>query len=79
MGTKTQPVPANKVIVWSDGIGGRFHSWFVFMLISKFELAKSHEWHYNEFYYGKGSIQPAFTCSKLTIETLEQGAKYVQS
>ena len=23
--------------------------------------------------------QPAFTCSKLTIETLEQGAKYVQS
>ena len=26
----------------------------------------------------KGS-QPAFTCSKLTIETLEQGVKYVQS
>ena len=25
------------------------------------------------------SIQPAFTCSKLTIETLEQPAKYVQS
>ena len=23
--------------------------------------------------------QPAFTCSKLTIETLEQGEKYVQS
>ena len=23
--------------------------------------------------------QSAFTCSKLTIETLEQGAKYVQS
>ena len=23
--------------------------------------------------------QPAFTCSKLTIETLEQDAKYVQS
>ena len=23
--------------------------------------------------------QPAFTCSKLTIETLEQGVKYVQS
>ena len=22
---------------------------------------------------------PAFTCSKLTIETLEQGVKYVQS
>ena len=26
----------------------------------------------------KGS-QPKFTCSKLTIETLEQGVKYVQS
>ena len=25
------------------------------------------------------SGQPAFTCSKLTIETLEQGVKYVQS
>ena len=24
-------------------------------------------------------IQPAFTCSKLTTETLEQGVKYVQS
>ena len=23
--------------------------------------------------------QPAFTCSKLTIETLEQGVKYIQS
>ena len=23
--------------------------------------------------------QPAFTCSKLTIETLEQGVQYVQS
>ena len=31
----------------------------------------------------KGKIhtysQPAITCSKLTIETLEQGVKYVQS
>ena len=26
-----------------------------------------------------GETQPAFTCSKLTIETLEQGVKYVQS
>ena len=25
------------------------------------------------------SSQPAITCSKLTIETLEQGVKYVQS
>ena len=27
----------------------------------------------------KHSSQQAITCSKLTIETLEQGAKYVQS
>ena len=27
----------------------------------------------------KKLTQPAFTCSKLTIETLEQGVKYVQS
>ena len=25
------------------------------------------------------ATQPAFTCSKLTIETLEEGVKYVQS
>ena len=25
------------------------------------------------------TTQPAFTCSKLTIETLEQGVKYIQS
>ena len=25
------------------------------------------------------ATQPAFTCSKLTIETREQGVKYVQS
>ena len=27
----------------------------------------------------KKPSQPAITCSKLTIETLEQGVKYVQS
>ena len=27
----------------------------------------------------KSLTQPAFTCSKLTIETLQQGMKYVQS
>ena len=26
-----------------------------------------------------GTPQPAFTCSKLSIETLKQGVKYVQS
>ena len=28
---------------------------------------------------GLFNTQPAITCSKLTIETLEQGVKYVQS
>ena len=27
--------------------------------------------------YNEDATQPAFTCSKLTIETLEQGVKYV--
>ena len=27
----------------------------------------------------EGQTQPAITCSKLTIEILEQGVKYVQS
>ena len=27
----------------------------------------------------ESSSEPAFTCSKLTIKTLEQGVKYVQS
>ena len=29
--------------------------------------------------FGLETFQPAFTCSKLTKETLEQGVKYVQS
>ena len=30
--------------------------------------------------YGEGALaQPVFSCSKLTIETLEKGVKYVQS
>ena len=28
---------------------------------------------------GRKKSQPAIACSKLTIETLEQGVKYVQS
>ena len=34
---------------------------------------------FNQIYFDKITTQPAFTCSKLTIETLEQGVKYVQS
>ena len=30
-------------------------------------------------FQNKSISQPAFTCSKLTIETLEQGVKHVQS
>ena len=30
-------------------------------------------------FYALDGPQPAITCSKLTIETLEQGVKYVQS
>ena len=39
----------------------------------QFSLSASSESHF--FVYP----QPAFTCSKLTKETLEQGVKYVQS
>ena len=31
------------------------------------------------FFFMTNSVQPVFTCSKLTIETLEQRVKYVQS
>ena len=42
------------------------------------------EFHISNFYESREisichNSQPAFTCSKLTIETLEQGVKYVQS
>ena len=32
-----------------------------------------------QFQITRTSTQPAITCSKLAIETLEQGVKYVQS
>ena len=35
--------------------------------------------HNQELEFFVDLTQPAFTCSKLTIETLEQGVKYVQS
>ena len=37
------------------------------------KLIKGPVKHYDE------AFQPAITCSDLTIETLEQGVKYVQS
>ena len=36
-------------------------------------------WVIPNMYLYKPDSQPAITCSKLTIETLEQGMKYVQS
>ena len=49
--------------------------------IIKITIAESTE---NVYYITRQNLhfvlaQPAFTCSKLTIETLEQGVKYVQS
>ena len=35
--------------------------------------------YYHKCFSHLGYSQPAITCSKLTIETLEQGVKYVQS
>ena len=35
--------------------------------------------YYLFYFYSDIWTQPAFTCSKLVIETLEQGVKYVQS
>ena len=35
--------------------------------------------HYPSSFHGRLSTQPAFACSKLTIETLEQDVKNVQS
>ena len=37
------------------------------------------ELKYEEFQKQLKTFQPAFTCSKLTMETLEQGKKYVQN
>ena len=53
---KIQLLPLNKVIVWSDGMGPRFHSRFLFILLSKFDLTKSCEWHWNIAHYGKGLV-----------------------
>ena len=52
---KIQLLPLNKVIVWNDGMGVQFHSRFVFILLSKCDLTKSREWHWNTA-HGKGLI-----------------------
>ena len=48
-----------------------------------YRKSQGREYHYSGMFYkvlfNMLSTQPAITCSKLTIETLEQGVKYVQS
>ena len=45
-----------------------------------FQFTIKTKWHFRYTdSHGLSDTQPAFTCSKLTIETLEQGVKYVQS
>ena len=57
-------------------VGCLFRLFFVFILVFLFVTAST-------IYYCFDNIllpsQPAVTCSKLTIETLEQDMKYVQS
>ena len=46
-------------------------------LLIGFQLSVSGKIDYDPIHFTY--IPPAFTCSKLTIETLEQGVEYVQS
>ena len=67
-------------------IGSQIRLWFSYALqmwehpeeknLSQF-LNRVIAWSFNNFCIC--STQPAFTCSKLTIETLEKGVKYFQS
>lgn len=40
----------------SDGIRAQFRAYFIFMLLSKFDLTKSLERHYNAVHYGTGPM-----------------------
>ena len=48
-------------------------------LIDQFRVFLSSKYKKFLFLFRRDPSQPAFTCSKITIETLEQGVKYVQS
>ena len=39
-----------------NGMGTQFHSRFLFILLSKFNLTKSLKWYYNEAHCGKGPM-----------------------
>ena len=49
------------------------------MLLSLRDGLTAFKMDYITFFNFTSRIQPAITCSKLTIDTLEQGVKYVQS
>ena len=49
----------------------------VLKIIAIPKKTKFENWQYTR--NNMRTTQPAFTCSKLTIGTLEQGVKYVQS
>ena len=52
---------------------------FIFMFEYSIWLLQQRSIYISIFDDGIITSKPAFTCSKLTIETLEQGVKYVQS
>ena len=57
-------------------VGNYFYIWTV----ENFEVWYGYQTciTFNELIIAEGVTQSAFTCSKSTIETLEQGVKYVQ-
>ena len=59
-----------------------FDKWnfLVFINIEKYNLLfKIRKYYIRIIFVLMAISQPAFTCSKLTIETLEKGVKYVQN
>ena len=46
----------SKLYIWSDGHASQFRSRFTFSFLSHFHLEKEIEWHFNETYHGKRSM-----------------------
>ena len=59
--------------------GNRFVKWVKILLKNQESCLINGGNTTKYFKFEKDTTQPAFTCSKLTMETLEQGVKYVQS
>ena len=60
---------------WVSTLSKTWVSGYYFFNVHKSEEHKNHLFIYSFIW----TSQPAFTCPNLTIETLEQGVKYVQS